>query len=199
MKKLNADLKNQMKEVGKGAAARDAAPPARADGDGDDGDNADEGRARRDDDDISEVGDGDATAAKRRRQAKEQATYEDDEDADEEAVALGELDDADIEAAFASVGEDEDDDMDSDTDADKTRAHKRLSEEVAQVESLFMENMPNATTFSFRDSGCTIGLQVSMSEYLPGRISQSFSVRFLHPETTPRRDRRKDLRQDGHP
>lgn len=162
MKKLDADLKNQMKELGKGTAVRDTAPPGRADVNGDDGDNTDERRARRDDDDASEVGDGDATATKRQRQAKEQATYEDDEDDDEGAVALGEFDDADIEAAFASAGEDEDEGMGIDENAEQTQARKRLSEEVAQVESLFTENMPNATTFSFRDSGCTIGLQVSV-------------------------------------
>ena len=199
MKKLDADLKNQMKGVGKGTAARDAAPSARADGDGDDGDNAGERRARRDDDDASEVGDGDATAAKRQRQTKEQATYEDDEDDDDEAVALGELDDADIEAAFASAGEDQDDDMDVDEDADQAQARKRLSEEVVQVESLFTENMPNATAFSFRESGCTIGLQVSMLQYSVGADYSIPSVWFLYAEATPRRDRGENLCQDGHP
>ncbi|KZT72559.1 beta and beta-prime subunits of DNA dependent RNA-polymerase [Daedalea quercina L-15889] len=162
LKRLDADLKSQMKELGKGTEVRDAASSRAEAGEEDDNEGGDR-QARRDDDDASEFGDGDATAAKRQRQTKEQATYEDDEEEDEEAIALGEYDDADIEAAFASAGEEDDDAMDIDGDAEQGKARKRLSEEVAVVEGLFMENLPNATSFSFRDSGCTIGLQFGSS------------------------------------
>ncbi|KAH9844085.1 beta and beta-prime subunits of DNA dependent RNA-polymerase [Rhodofomes roseus] len=163
MKKLDADLKNQMKELGKGTAVRDTAPSGQGEAGEEDADETGNRRARKDDDEASEVGDGDATAAKRQRQAKEQATYEDDEDDDEEAVALGEYDDADIEAAFASAGEDDDEDSDVDEDMEQAQARRRLGDEVAKVEELFMANMPSATSFSFNGASCAIGLQFGSS------------------------------------
>ena len=198
MKKLDADLRSQMKELGKGTTVRDADPVSRADGIEDDGDGANEGQTRRDDE-VSEVGDGDATAAKRQRQTKEQATYEDEDENDEEAITLGELDDAEIEAAFASAGEDEDVEMDVDEDTAQTQARKRLSEEVAQVENLFMDNIPEATMFSFHESGCTVGLQVGVSRLFLGALYSIPLVRFFYAETAARRDRGENLCQNGHP
>ncbi|CCM05554.1 uncharacterized protein FIBRA_07781 [Fibroporia radiculosa] len=157
MKKLDADLKSQMKELGKGKAVRDRAPTRGPDGAEVDDDDANEGGgAIKDDDEASEVGDGDATAAKRQRQTKEQATYDDDEDDDE--MELGEYDDAEIEAAYASQAGDSDMEDDGDIQIDED-----LVAEVAKVEGLFMENVPPATSFSFSDSACTIGLQFSAS------------------------------------
>ena len=157
LKKLDADLKSQRAELGKGRAAR--SDHAGVGGDGEDGDGDEPtGRARDDDDEASEIGDDDATASKMKRQRKEQATYSDDEEEDD-ADQGGELDDMDIEAAYASLAEDEDEDEDADTDA----AGSSLAAEHTRVEGLFMENLPSATSFAFRDAGCTIGLQVSCS------------------------------------
>jgi len=158
LKRLDADLKAQIKELGKGKAVRER-PAFRS---GDIGDEDGEGEAsqarKKDDDEASEVGDGDATAAKRQRQAKEQATYEDDED---EEIGIGEFDDAEIEAAYASPTGDESG-MEDD-DKDTIKSGQELVAEIAKVEELFMENLPNATSFAFNDSCCTIGLQFASS------------------------------------
>ena len=153
LKKLDQDLKSQMTNLGKGKAAR----PTLGDRDDNPGED-DEGGSRpqrADDDDVSEVGDGDASAEKRQRQTKEQATYDDDEDSgdDDTDGFLKEFDDAEIEAAYASVdGGSEDVEMSDESD--------ELAERISQVESLFMENFPCTTSFSFSDTGCSIGLQV---------------------------------------
>lgn len=160
LKKLDADLKGQMRELGKGKAVREN-PASRGLGAVEEEDNEGGGSRtrRKDDDETSEVGDGDATAAKRQRQTKEQATYEDDED-DEEEAGLGEFDDAEIEAAYASAGEDSGID---DDDEGATPADNSLFAEVSKVEHLFLDNMAYATSFSFTDSGCTVGLQFGSS------------------------------------
>ncbi|KAH9939980.1 beta and beta-prime subunits of DNA dependent RNA-polymerase [Amylocystis lapponica] len=156
LKKLDADLKSQIVELGQGKAARDmpgAAAGADAEGDEENG-----GRNEKDDDDASEVGDGDATAAKRQRQTKEQATYEDDDEEDEDDGA-GEYDGAGIEAAFASPSGDES----GMEDEDALHPHNRIASEIAKIEELFMQHLPSATSFAFHDSGCTIGLQFGSS------------------------------------
>lgn len=194
MKKLDAELKNQMKELGKGTAVRDVAPSGRGEAGEEDADETGDRRTRKDDDDASEVGDGDATAAKRQRQGKEQATYEDDEEEDEEAVALGEYDDADIEAAFASASEEEDEGMDVDEDTEQAHARKRLDEEVSRVEGLFIQNLPSTTSLSFCDSGCSIRLQVRATRDINCSLEfTSTEVRFLHAKTPPCRDSGEDL------
>ena len=156
LKKLDADLKNQRSELGKGKAVREHAGAAAADEE-----EVEDPRSRRrgdDDDEASEIGDGDAVTSKMKRQRKEQGTYEDEDDDDEDA---GELDDMDIEAAYASAPED-----DADEEAAELAA-PALDAEVGRVEALFMENLPSATSFSFRDSGCKIGLQVRWSHHRP--------------------------------
>lgn len=152
LKKLDADLKSQKSELGKGKTVREHQGAA---GDAEeDGDDPRSG-GRDDDDDASEIGDGDATASKMKRQRKEQATYDEDDEDDEDADEGGEIGD-DIEAAYASSSDDnEGSDADMDEDADD------LAEAHGRVESLFFDNLPSATSFNFRDSGCTIGLQVS--------------------------------------
>ena len=151
LKKLDTDLKSQRAQLGKGRAVREQ----HGGGDEDDGEEPRSGR-RDDDDEESEIGDGDATSSKMKRQRKEQATYEDDEDEDTDQG--GEFDDMDIEAAYASLAEDEAEEAAAEPEVDDDRS---LAMEHGRVESLFMENLPSATSFSFRESGCTIGLQVS--------------------------------------
>ena len=152
LKKLDADLKSQRAELGKGRAVREhQGSAAAAEEEGEEPNS----RGRDDDDEASEIGDGDAATSKMKRQRKEQATYEDEEEDDQEADQGGELDDMDIEAAYASSPEDDAVESEADEDAPSMVA------EHGRVESAFMENLPSATSFSFRDSGCTIGLQVS--------------------------------------
>ncbi|KAL1944308.1 hypothetical protein VTO73DRAFT_3493 [Trametes versicolor] len=151
LKKLDADLKSQKAELGKGKTVREHQGAA-----GDAEEDGDDPRSRKqdDDDDASEVGDGDATTSKHKRQRKEQATYEDEDEEDEDADEGGEMGDLDIEAAYASSSDD-----DEGSDEDMDQGADSLAEEHDRVESLFMDNLPSATSFSFRDSGCTIGLQ----------------------------------------
>ncbi|EMD40913.1 hypothetical protein CERSUDRAFT_131304 [Gelatoporia subvermispora B] len=152
LKKLDADLKNQISELGKGKTLRQS---NRAAGDDDDDNDAEDRPSRKkDDDETSEVGDGDASAAKRQRQTQEQTSYEDDED--EGMDAAGEFDEADIEAAYASPAE-----YDESESEDTSNTRADLSKRVEKVEQMFMHNLPSATSFVFSDSGCTIGLQFS--------------------------------------
>ncbi|KAI0774421.1 beta and beta-prime subunits of DNA dependent RNA-polymerase [Fomes fomentarius] len=147
LKKLDADLKSQRTELGKGRAVREQTGQAAADEE----EGEDTGNRRRDDDDeTSEIGDGDATTSKMKRQRKEQATYDEDDEDEGDADEGGELDDMDIEAAYASSPED-------DVDTDQTTPMSEA--EHSRVEALFMDNLPSATSFEFRDARCTIGLQ----------------------------------------
>ena len=152
MKKLDADLKSQIAELGKGKGSSKRGEEA------EDGDEEEEEpkRGGRDDDEVSEVGDGDAPGEKRKRQAKQQESYESDSE-DEESE--GELDDAAIEAAYASQG----DDTGSVEDADhkpKAKKGKGLSAMVGKIEESFLDRFPHATAFKFRETGCTIELEV---------------------------------------
>lgn len=158
VKKLNADLKNQMADLGKSKKVKE-----RPTGGAEDPEDEDEERAARqkDDDEASEVGDGDASAMKRQRQSKEQATYEDDDE--EEDDGMGEFDDAAIEAAYLS--DDIDGSSEDDVAKSTSRQDARLEAQIEQVEQAFLENFTSSNSFSFSDSGCSIGLQVRLIRY----------------------------------
>ncbi|KAI0700751.1 hypothetical protein BC835DRAFT_1326250 [Cytidiella melzeri] len=152
LRKLDQDMKSQMASLGRGKVVRERAVANEAEGDDDGGEDGGEAAGRtRDDEDESEIGDGDATAAKRQRQTKEQASYEEDED-DEDDEDDTAMKDADIEAAYAS------DNNGSEEDG-LLAGSEDLAEQAELVEQTFMEHFPQATSFSFRDSGCTIDLQ----------------------------------------
>ncbi|KAL4241893.1 DNA-directed RNA polymerase subunit [Abortiporus biennis] len=153
LKKLDQDMKSQMADIGKGKAVRTKDDP-QASRDEEDEEGGDGGKGK-DDDEGSEVGDGDATSMKRKRQAKEQTSYDDDEESEDEEPA--DYDDAAIEAAYASADEDEDGMEDSTQTQVKKDA--KLAAQVTEVGDLFMNNLPHTTSFSFRESGCTIGLE----------------------------------------
>lgn len=155
MKKLDADLKSQIAELGKGKKSS-----TREGGDGDAEDEEEEGpRKKRGGDDESEAGDGDADDEKRARQKKQQATYESDEDQseDEGEEGEGEFDDAEIEAAYA---EDDDVDIDSDKKKRKKKKASSLDDEVSRVSEMFMKHLQHATSFTFNSSRCTLELEV---------------------------------------
>ncbi|KAI0065920.1 beta and beta-prime subunits of DNA dependent RNA-polymerase [Artomyces pyxidatus] len=149
MKKLDADMKSQIAELGKGKAVRGG-----EEGGGEDGQDADDAepvKTGRDDDEESEVGDGDADNEKRKRQTKQQATYDEDED-DDEGSEGGELDEAAIEAAYASDGSDE-------QEAKPKKVKKGLKALVEKTEQAFLGNFPHATSFAFKRTGCTFELE----------------------------------------
>jgi DNA-directed RNA polymerase I subunit RPA1 len=156
MKKLDADLKSQIKELGQGKKTKPRA--GEVEGDDDDGDEPKSKGRKKDDDEESEAGDGDADDEKRARQKKQQATYSDDEDDEDGEEAL---DDADIEAAYAS-----------DTDAPKVPKKKlqslSMAKRVSVVADTFTKNLQQATSFSFDESKCTFQLQVSLELVLAG-------------------------------
>jgi DNA-directed RNA polymerase I subunit RPA1 len=159
MKKLDADLKSQIAELGKGKRSSTR--------EGEDGDAEEEGeegpRKKRGDDEESEVGDGDAEDEKRARQKKQQATYESDEDEseDRDEEGEGEFDDVEIEAAYA-----EGEDMDVDSDKKKKRRKKKtssLDDEISRVSDSFISRLHHATSFNFNPSQCTFELEVCNS------------------------------------
>ncbi|KAJ7648491.1 hypothetical protein B0H17DRAFT_1172276 [Mycena rosella] len=146
MKKLDADLKSQIRELGQGKKTKAA---EQAEADDDDGDDPKPTKKRSDDDDESEAGDGDADDEKRARQRKQQATYDDDEEDEEDGEEA--LDDADIEAAYASDTPDE--------PKKKKLQSKSMKERVSVVSDIFMKNLQHATSFSFDESKCRFQLQ----------------------------------------
>jgi DNA-directed RNA polymerase I subunit RPA1 len=157
MKKLDADLKSQISELGKGKqpSERDGGGGGGG-GDDEDEDGEEAPQKRRADDEESEVGDGDADDEKRTRQKKQQATYESEED-DDEPELEGEFDDAEIEAAYA---EDEDS-LDADGGLRKKKKKpSSLEEEADRVADLFTERLHHATLFSFTPSQCNFELEV---------------------------------------
>ncbi|KAJ7094564.1 hypothetical protein B0H15DRAFT_830038 [Mycena belliarum] len=145
MKKLDADLKSQIRELGQGKKTKAG---EQAEPDDDEGDDPKPKKKSGDDDEESEAGDGDADDEKRARQKKQQATYSDDESDEEDGENA--LDDADIEAAYAS-------------DAPEVPVKKKKSglskERVSTVSDIFTRNLSHATSFSFDESKCTFQLQ----------------------------------------
>ena len=157
MRKLTADLKSHIAELGKGKTTPRGEEGASASaGNTEDADtDTGEPTPRRDDDDESEVGDGDAIMEKRHRQKQQQVSYDSDED--EEVESDIEPLEADLEAAYALDAEG------PATDGLKKKPGKKggLKEVVRKVEEAFLENFPNATAFNFSSSRCTIELEVS--------------------------------------
>ncbi|KAH0587800.1 hypothetical protein H2248_006559 [Termitomyces sp. 'cryptogamus'] len=152
MKKLDADLRSQIAELGKGKKVK-----GRGGGDDDEeGENEEEAvpKKRRDDDEESEIGDGDADDEKRARQRKEQASYESDEEEDVEEYGNEAL-----EAEFASQAGS--DDEESEEEKKKAKIHS-FESQVKQVEGDFLENLHPATKFSFAEAGCTFQLEFRM-------------------------------------
>lgn len=156
LRKFDLDMKSQMANLGRGKAVRERTEAGNGEEGEEDGEEP-SGRTRGGDDE-SEVGDGDATATKRQRQSKEQASYEDDED-DEDDENDTAMKDDEIEAAYAS-------DHDSE-DEEPTTGPEDLTEQVEIVEQIFLEHFKQARAFSFRDSGCTIDLEVSTLCFKP--------------------------------
>ncbi|KAG6813000.1 hypothetical protein H0H92_014931 [Tricholoma furcatifolium] len=153
MKKLDADLRSQIADLGKGKKVKDGKGHDEDEVDDEDGTTS----KRRADDEASEVGDGDADAEKRERQRKEQTSYESDESEDEET---GEYDNEALEAEFASqAGSDEEEESASNKKKKKAQSLESL---VQEVKTNFMKNLNPATEFSFTESGCTFQLEFRM-------------------------------------
>lgn len=144
LKKLNADLKNQITALGKGTVERE---PRSGRGGVTEGSEDDEPAAPADDG-ASEVGDGDADTVKRARQQAEQVSYDSDEESD------GELDDEAIEATC--VGPEEGKETEGNEEKPKVKG-------PTSVEQLLYLNLPAASSFKFSAKQCTIQLTVSQT------------------------------------
>ncbi len=165
MRKLAADLKSQITELGKGKAAPAGEEGASAAaGDGEEDADAGEPPRRRDDDEGSEADDGDASREKRHRQKHQQTSYESDEDGDElDEDGEGNFEpqplDVGLEAGHTPSG------TVAAANEPEKQAHKKgglkLKEVVRRAEQAFLENFTNATAFNFTPSGCKIELEVS--------------------------------------
>lgn len=149
MKRLDADLKSQIAELGKGKKERGGAADAADDEEADEA----EPKPKRGQDEESEAGDGDADDEKRSRQKKQMATYSDDED---EGEGGDEYNEAAIQAAYAS---DDGEAVEDEALSSKKRAN--LASRV--VADLFIRNLHLATTFNFTPSECNFELQVKHS------------------------------------
>ncbi len=156
MRKLAADLKSQIADLGKGRAApMGEEGTAVAAGVGEEDADAEEPPPR-DDDEDSEVGDGDASREKRHRQKQQQTSYESDDDEDEDGDGNLEPLEVGLEAEHTSgmVG--------AAVELEKqSRKKGGLKQVVQRAELAFLENFANATTFKFTPSGCKIELEVS--------------------------------------
>ncbi|KAL5527693.1 hypothetical protein ACEPAG_6494 [Sanghuangporus baumii] len=149
LKKLQADLKTHLAELGRGQAEARAGVEAENNDDA----NVDTTAVN---DDASEAIDGDADDEKRIRQSKQQATYESD---DEEEAPFGEFDDAALEAEY----ENGDDSNKKDTDAmDVDAPPKAPSQDeeplISIVRQEFIMNLKSCASFSFSDAGVTFEL-----------------------------------------
>lgn len=156
MKKLDLDLRSQITELGKGKKVKDRSSTRG----GEEGDDEGDAAEKKGDNDTSEVGDGDAEDEKHSRQRKEQTSYESDEDEDENVEAY---DDAALEAEF------EDDSEHNGGEADvQEKLSPDFEDQAEAVADLFMRHFNHATSFEFRESGCTIQLQVSSCHICQG-------------------------------
>jgi len=149
MRKLDADLKSQITELGKGK--KSDTPTGNGEVDDVDDDSVPLGKSKGSDN-QSEIGDGDAEDSKRARQRIQQATYE----SDDEGIAddyLGDIPDEDV-PLDAEWGVDE-------TDPDSSRSRSGdLQVQVQSVAKYFVGNMHQATTFAFNESACTFQIEV---------------------------------------
>lgn len=164
MKKLDADLRSQIAQLGKGKASKERVV-GETDADADGGEES----AERAGDAESEQGDADAEDTKRARQRKEQASYESDEENEEE------FDDAAIEAVYASEGEDNADGKEA---GDKPPGPATLREQVKVIANMFVDSFHQASNFKFSESACSFRLEVGILVASP---QMSFNERSSSP------------------
>ena len=143
MRKLDADLKGQISNLGKGKKVRTR------DGNGVEDDPDEEAPSRRRDaDDDSDAEEGNADDEKRSRQRKEQVSYESEEESNQDE----DIGDEAIEAAYAE---------ESIQDADQSRRSREARTQISAVSNHFHRNLNHATSFNFNESHCVFKLEAS--------------------------------------
>ncbi|KAL5507950.1 hypothetical protein ACEPAH_5568 [Sanghuangporus vaninii] len=149
LKKLQADLKTHLTELGRGRAEARAETEVENDADA----NVDTTAAN---DDASGAVDGDADDEKRTLQSKQQATYESD---DEEEAPFGEFDDAALEAEYENADESNKKDTDvMDVDAPSKAPSQDEESLASKVRQNFIKNLKSCASFTFSDTGVTFEL-----------------------------------------
>ena len=150
MKDFDADLKNQMAQLGQGKKVRSR--EGEADEDEEDIDTS----RKKNTEEESEVGDGDADEVKHSKQKKQQATYDSDDEDD------GDEDKPDDDAAL-ETGETFDHHLDGDEAILKKPKSSSFKLLVDRVSGLFQRHFHHAIAFDFDESQCTFKLEVSLS------------------------------------
>lgn len=154
MKKLDADLKSQMAQLGQGKKVRST--------EGENEDDEDEApKKKKDEDEESEVGDGDADDEKHARQKKQAASYSDDENDEDEEI--GEYNDAALEAEFAS----DDDDAPSVEKAKKSN-QSPFKALLSIVSEKFQRNLSHCVSFDYNSEKCMFKLEVRLKSHFLG-------------------------------
>jgi DNA-directed RNA polymerase I subunit RPA1 len=152
LKKLDADMKNQIAQlgIGKKVSSKDV--------EGEGGED-DEGPVKVRGEDEESVGDADAEDEKRARQKKQQATYESGSE-DEEVEDLAEYDDDAIEAEYAGgdLGPDS-------TDAVTKKSKSSLKTLLTEASEGFQRHLQQCTSFDFDASKCSFTLEVFVAPY----------------------------------
>ena len=149
VRRLDADLKSQMAQLGQGKRVRSK------EGEGDE-DEDNETPRKNDADEESVAGVGDADEEQDSKQKKQQATYDsDDEDDDEEDKPD---DDNTPEAADAS----DDDGRVGDEASLKKLKSASFKSLVDRVSGFFQRHLQQAIAFDFDESQCTFKLEVSL-------------------------------------
>ena len=144
-RRLDADLRNQLSELGKGKKVR-GREREKSGGDDDEADEDDTGRKNAGEE--SEA-DGD----KRVRQRREQAAYENDEESEQEDDPYGE---AAVEAAYAG-------DLQEDVyEEEEETLPQKAVDQLRVTADLFHRNLHHATSFDFNDSRCEFKVEVSL-------------------------------------
>ena len=149
IRRLDADLKSQMAQLGEGK--KDRSKKGGADEDEDEGN---ETSGKKDNDEEGEGSVGDADEEKDSKQKKQQATYDCD---DEEDGEEDELDDDDAPEADAS---DDDSGVGDEANLKKVKS-KSFKSLVDRVSGLFQRHLQQAIAFDFDESQCTFKLEVS--------------------------------------
>ena len=150
LKKLDADMKSQIAQLGIGKRFSNS-------GEGEDEED-EEGPVKTKGDDEESVGDADADDEKRARQKKQQATYESDSE-NEDVEDIAEYDDDAIEAEYADA------DLTPDLTDTVTKKSKTTSLEslLAEVPENFQRILQQCTSFDFDATKCSFTLEVFVS------------------------------------
>lgn len=146
LKKLDANLRSQMAELGQGKKL--ASKEAEADEEEHEGVNNTRG------DDEESIKDGDAGDEKRARQKRQLATYESDEEEEQEEIV--ECADHAVEAEYADA-------VEVTVTANKARKTSRtMSFEtlVSQTADFFQRHLQQCVCFDFEETKCTFTLEV---------------------------------------